>query len=80
LRTTSLQIVEKGQCVHTIVADVSQNMDQTIVGWRDLMAMGIISSDWPAMPRQETEGRILAADDEEEEKEFGKLKTHMLNK
>jgi hypothetical protein len=72
--------VEKGQRVHTIVAVVSQNVDQTIVGWKDLMAMGIISSDWPAMPRQETEGKILAADDDEEEKELGKLKTHMLNK
>jgi hypothetical protein len=72
--TTSLQVVEKGQRVHTIVAVVSQNVDQTIVGWKDLMAMGIISSDWPAMPRQETEGRILAADDDEEEKELGKLK------
>jgi hypothetical protein len=41
-----------------------------MVGWKDLMAMGIISSDWPAMPRQETEGRILAADDTEEEKEL----------
>jgi hypothetical protein len=44
------------------------------------MAMGIISSDWPAMPRQETEGKILSADDDEEEKELGKLKIHMLNK
>jgi hypothetical protein len=25
--TTSLQVVEKGQCVHTIVAVVSQNVD-----------------------------------------------------
>jgi hypothetical protein len=66
--TTSLQVVEKGQCVHTIVAVVSQKVDLTIVGWKDLMAMGIISSDWPAMPRQETEGKILAADDDEEEK------------
>jgi hypothetical protein len=32
------------------------------------------------MPRQETEGRILAADKDEEEKELGKVKTHMLNK
>jgi hypothetical protein len=32
------------------------------------------------MPQQETEGRILAADEDEEEKELGKLKTHMLNK
>jgi hypothetical protein len=44
------------------------------------MAMGIISSDWPAMPRQETEVKILAADEDKEEKELGKLKTHMLNK
>jgi hypothetical protein len=54
--------VEKGQRVHTIVAVVSQNINQTIIGWKDLMAMGIISSDWPAMPRQETEGKIHAAD------------------
>jgi hypothetical protein len=80
LGTTSLQVLEKGKHVHTIVAVLSQNGDQTIVGWKDLMAMGIISSDWPVMPRQETEGRILAADDDEEEKELGKLKTHMLNK
>jgi hypothetical protein len=78
--TTSLQVVEKGKCIHTIVAVVSMNVDQTIVGWKDLMAMGVISPDWPAMPRQETEGRILAADKDEEEKELGKLKTHMLNK
>jgi hypothetical protein len=58
----------------------SQNVDQTIVGWKDLMAMGIISSDWPAMPWQETKGKILAADNDEEEKELGKLKIHMLNK
>jgi hypothetical protein len=78
--TTSLKVVAKEQHVHTIVAVVSKNVDQTIVGWKDLMAMGIISEDWPAMPRQETEGRILAADEDEEEKELGKLKTHMLNK
>jgi hypothetical protein len=36
-----------------------------IVRWKDLMAMGIISPDWPAMPRQETEGRILTADEDE---------------
>jgi hypothetical protein len=66
--TTSLQVVEKGQCVHTIVVVISQIKDQTIVGWKDLMAMGIISSDWPTMPRQETEGKILAADNDEEEK------------
>jgi hypothetical protein len=73
-------VVEKGQRLHTIVAVLSQNVDQTIVGWKDLMAMGIISADWPAMSRQETEGKILAADNNEEEKELGKLKTHMLNK
>jgi hypothetical protein len=55
-------------------------VDQTIVRWKDLIAMGIILSDWPSMPRQETEGKILAADTDEEEKELGKLKTHMLNK
>jgi predicted aspartyl protease len=43
LGTTSLQVVERGQRVHTIVAVVSQNVDQTIVGWKDLMAMGVIS-------------------------------------
>jgi hypothetical protein len=78
--TTSLQVVGKGQRVHTIVAVVSKYVDQTIIGWKDLMAMGIISPDWPKMPRQETEGRILAADQDKEEKELGKLKTHMLNK
>jgi hypothetical protein len=78
--TTSLQVVEKGKRIHTIVAVVSMNVDQMIFGWKDLMAMGIISPDWPTMPRQETEGRILAADEDEEEKELGKLKTHMLNK
>jgi hypothetical protein len=62
--------MEKGQRIHTIVAVVSQNVDQTIVGWKDLMAMGIISSDWPPMPGQETEGKILAADDDKEEKEL----------
>jgi hypothetical protein len=78
--TTSLQVVEKGKRIHTSVAVVSKNADQTIVGWKDLMAMGIISTDWPAMLRQEMEGRILAADEDEEEKELGKLNTHMLNK
>jgi hypothetical protein len=72
--------VEKGQRVHTIVAVVLQNVNQTIVGWKDLMAMRVISSDWPTMPRQETEGKIHAADDKEEEKELGKLKIHMQKK
>jgi hypothetical protein len=49
--TTSLQVVEKGKRVHTIVAVVLQKVTQTIVGWKDLMAMGVISSDWPAMPQ-----------------------------
>jgi hypothetical protein len=49
---TSLQVVEKGRLVHTTVAIVSQNVTQTIVGWKDLMAMGVISSDWTAMPQQ----------------------------
>jgi hypothetical protein len=78
--TTSLQVVEKGRRVHTIITVVYKNVDQTIVGWKDLMVMGIILPDWPAMPQQETEGKILAADKDEEEKELGKLKTHMLNK
>jgi hypothetical protein len=78
--TTSLQVVEKGRRVHTIVAVVLQNIDQTIVGWKDLMAMEVISLDWPAMPRQETDGKIHATDDDEEEKELGKLKIHMLKK
>jgi hypothetical protein len=43
--TTSLQVVEKGKRIHTIVAVVSMNVDQTIGGWKNLMAMGIISPD-----------------------------------
>jgi hypothetical protein len=81
--TTSLQVVEKGRLVHTIVAVVSQNVTQTIVGWKDLMAMGVISSDWPAMPQQEDkiDDKIHAADDDNnEEKQLGKPKIHMLNK
>jgi hypothetical protein len=61
--TTSLQ-VDKGKRIHTIVAVVSMNVDLTIVGWKDLMAMGVIAPDWPAMPQQEAVGRILAADKE----------------
>jgi hypothetical protein len=41
--TTSLQVVDKGKRIHTIVAVVSMNVDQTIIGWKDLMAMGVIS-------------------------------------
>jgi hypothetical protein len=52
--TTSLQVVEKGRLVHTIVTVASHNVTQTIVGWKDLMSMGVILSDWPAMPQQET--------------------------
>jgi hypothetical protein len=47
------------------------------------MAMGVISSDKPAMPQQEdkTDGKINSADDDDdEEKQLGKLKIHMLNK
>jgi predicted aspartyl protease len=43
--TTSLQVVEKGQLVYTIVAIVSPNVQQTIVGRQDLKAMGVIASD-----------------------------------
>jgi hypothetical protein len=80
--TTSLQVVEKGKRVHTIITVVLQNVTQTIVGWKDLMAMRVISSDWPEMPQQEdkTDGKIQAADDDEEEKQLGKLKIHMLKK
>jgi hypothetical protein len=80
--TTSLQVVEKGKRLHTIVTVVSQNVTQTIVGWKDLMAMGVISSDWPAMPQQEDkiDDKIHAADDNDEEKQLGKLKMHMLKK
>jgi hypothetical protein len=38
--TTSLQVVKKGRRVHTIIAVFLQNVTQTIVGWKDLMAMG----------------------------------------
>jgi hypothetical protein len=75
---TSLQVVEKGRLVHTIVAIVSQNVTQTIVGWKDLMAMGVFSLDWPAMPQQED--KIHAADNDDETKQLGELKIHMLNK
>jgi hypothetical protein len=70
---TSLQVVEKGRLVHTIVTivlqNVTQNVTQTIVGWQDLKAMGVISSDWPAMPQQED--TIHAADVDDEEKQLG---------
>jgi hypothetical protein len=75
---TSLQVVEKGRLLHTIVAIVSQNVTQTIVGSKDLMAMGVISSDWPAMPQQED--KIHAAEDDDKEKQLGELKIQMLNK
>jgi hypothetical protein len=75
---TSLQVVVKGQLVHTIVAIVLQNVTQTIVGWKDLMAMGVISSDWPAMLQQED--KIPAADYDDEEKQLCELKIQMLNK
>jgi hypothetical protein len=68
--TTSLQVVEKGKRIHTIVAVVSMNVDQTIIGWKDLMAMGVIAQNWPAMPQQEAVGRIIATDEDEEEKEL----------
>jgi hypothetical protein len=64
---TSLQVVEKRQLVHTILATVSQNVMQTIVRWQDLNAMGVISSDWPAMPRPSTKDTIHAFDDEEKQ-------------
>jgi hypothetical protein len=78
--TTSLQAVEKGQLVHTIVAIVSPNVQQTIVGWQGLKAMGVIASDWPAMPlpRPTTKDTIYAVDDEEQQ--LGELTIQMLNK
>jgi hypothetical protein len=63
----SLQVVEKGRIVHTIVAIVLQNVTQTIVGWQDLKAMGVISSDWTAMPQPTTKDTIHAVDDEEKQ-------------
>jgi hypothetical protein len=75
---TSLQVVKKGRLVYTIVAIVSQNVTQTIVGWKDLKAMGVISSDWPAMPQQED--TIHAAEADNEEKQLGELKIQILNK
>jgi hypothetical protein len=44
---TSLQVAEKGHLAHTIVTIVLPNFQQTIVGWQDLRAMGVISSEWP---------------------------------
>jgi hypothetical protein len=65
--TTSLQVVEKGHLAHTIVAIVSPNVTQTIVGWQDLRAMGVISSEWPAMPPPSptTRDTICAVEEEE---------------
>jgi hypothetical protein len=64
---TSLQVVKKGQLVHTIVAIVSQNVTQTIVGWQDLKAMGVFASDWPAMLQPTTTDTIHAVDDKEKQ-------------
>jgi hypothetical protein len=64
--------VDKVKRIHTIVAVVSMNVDQTIVGWKDLMSMWVISPDWRAMPQQEAVGRILTADEDEEEKELAR--------
>jgi hypothetical protein len=47
--TTSLQVVEKRHLVHTIVAILLPNVQQTIVRWQDLRAMGIIPLEWPTM-------------------------------
>jgi hypothetical protein len=77
--TTSLQVVKKGQLVHIIVAIVMQNVQQTIVGWQDLKAMGVIASDWLAIPMlPTTKDTIYAVDDEEQQ--LGELKIQMLNK
>jgi hypothetical protein len=55
---------------------------QTILKWKDLMAMGVISLNWPAMPQQEdkVEDKIQAADNDDKEIQLGKLKIHILNK
>jgi hypothetical protein len=78
--TTSLQVVKKGHLAHTKVAIVSSNVQQTIVGWQDLKVMGVISSEWPAMPPPPptTRDTIYAVDNEEQQ--LGEMKIQMLNK
>jgi hypothetical protein len=64
--TTSLQVDEKGHLVHTVVTIVSPNVQQTIVGWQDLRAMGVIPAEWPTMPPPPpTKDTICAVDEEE---------------
>jgi hypothetical protein len=42
--------------------------------------MGVISSDWPAMPQQTMEDTIHATDVDNKKKQLGELKIKMLNK
>jgi hypothetical protein len=78
--TMSLQVIKKGHLVHTIVSIVSPNVQQKIVGWQDLKAMGVISSELPAMPPPPpaTRDTIYAVNDKE--KQLGELKIQMLSK
>jgi hypothetical protein len=78
--TTSLQVVEKGHLVHTIVAIVLPNVQQTIIGWQNLRAMGVIHAVWPTMlpPPPTTKDTICAVD--EEKRQLGELKIKMLTK
>jgi hypothetical protein len=65
--TTSLQVVKKGHLVHTIVSLVLPNLQQTIIGWQDLRAIGVIHAEWPTMPPPPptTKDKICALDEEE---------------
>jgi hypothetical protein len=78
--TTSLQVVEKGHLVHTIVAVVWPNVQQSIIGWQDLRAIGVIHREWPTMqpPPLTNKDPICAVD--EEEQQLGELKVKMLTK
>jgi hypothetical protein len=76
---TSLQVVEKGQLVHTIVTIVLPNVQQTIVGCQDLKAIRVISLEWPAMPPPPpTKDTIYSVNNKEQQ--LGELKIKMLDK
>jgi hypothetical protein len=75
---TELQVVKDGCKVHTIWAVLSKDVQQTIIGWKDLKALVILSPDLRSI-NLPTGDSVALCEDNENKQKLGELKQYFLS-
>jgi hypothetical protein len=85
--TTKLQVVSRDKIVHTIDFIATSDVKQVIVGWQDLMAMGVLGPNFPALETDDSEEEkgdavdaVTSIEDEKDDTLLGELKGSLLTR